>query len=90
MLELLQYRPTTERVNAIPTLMIVPLSNAGHIAALVNPPGNPKASYYLGPKPYDSSLCGSCSLGQQVDVLRPESDQHRRAMREFFAAQGAQ
>ena len=66
------------------------LSNAGHIAALVNPPGNPKASYYLGPKPYDSSLCGSCSLGQQVDVLRPESDQHRRAMREFFAAQGAQ
>jgi polyhydroxyalkanoate synthase len=27
------------------------LSNAGHIAALVNPPGNPKSSYYLGPKP---------------------------------------
>ena len=27
------------------------LSNAGHIAALVNPPGNPKASYWLGPKP---------------------------------------
>lgn len=27
------------------------LSNAGHIAALVNPPGNPKASYFLGPKP---------------------------------------
>jgi polyhydroxyalkanoate synthase len=27
------------------------LSNAGHIAALVNPPGNPKASYYLGPAP---------------------------------------
>jgi polyhydroxyalkanoate synthase len=27
------------------------LSNAGHIAALVNPPGNPKASYYTGPKP---------------------------------------
>lgn len=27
------------------------LSNAGHIAALVNPPGNPKASYLLGPKP---------------------------------------
>ncbi len=25
------------------------LSNAGHIAALVNPPGNPKASYYTGP-----------------------------------------
>ena len=27
------------------------LSHAGHIASLVNPPGNPKASYYLGPKP---------------------------------------
>jgi polyhydroxyalkanoate synthase len=27
------------------------LSNAGHIASLVNPPGNPKASYYIGPKP---------------------------------------
>ena len=27
------------------------LSNAGHIASLVNPPGNPKSSYYTGPKP---------------------------------------
>jgi polyhydroxyalkanoate synthase len=27
------------------------LSNAGHIAALVNPPGNPKASYLLGGNP---------------------------------------
>ncbi len=27
------------------------LSNAGHIASLVNPPGNPKASYFTGPKP---------------------------------------
>ena len=27
------------------------LSNAGHIAALVNPPGNPKASYLLGARP---------------------------------------
>ncbi len=27
------------------------LSNAGHIAGLVNPPGNPKASYLAGPKP---------------------------------------
>jgi polyhydroxyalkanoate synthase len=27
------------------------LSNAGHIASLVNPPGNPKASYYLGGNP---------------------------------------
>jgi polyhydroxyalkanoate synthase len=27
------------------------LSNAGHIASLVNPPGNPKAHYLAGPKP---------------------------------------
>lgn len=27
------------------------LSNAGHIASLVNPPGNPKASYRSGPRP---------------------------------------
>jgi polyhydroxyalkanoate synthase subunit PhaC len=27
------------------------LSNAGHIASLVNPPGNPKATYWVGGKP---------------------------------------
>lgn len=27
------------------------LSNAGHIQSLVNPPGNPKASFYAGPEP---------------------------------------
>lgn len=27
------------------------LSNAGHVASLVNPPGNPKATYWLGPSP---------------------------------------
>lgn len=27
------------------------LSNSGHIASLVNPPGNPKASYFIGPEP---------------------------------------
>ena len=27
------------------------LSNAGHVASLVNPPGNPKATYWLGPQP---------------------------------------
>jgi polyhydroxyalkanoate synthase subunit PhaC len=27
------------------------LSNAGHIASLVNPPGNPKAHFYVGPEP---------------------------------------
>ena len=28
-----------------------PTSNAGHIASLVNPPGNPKASYWVGGEP---------------------------------------
>jgi polyhydroxyalkanoate synthase len=32
------------------------LSNAGHIAALVNPPNNPKASYLLGPTPGDDPV----------------------------------
>lgn len=27
------------------------LSNAGHIASLINPPGNPKAHYFVGPEP---------------------------------------
>jgi polyhydroxyalkanoate synthase len=27
------------------------LSNAGHIASLVNPPGNPKAHFFVGPEP---------------------------------------
>jgi polyhydroxyalkanoate synthase len=27
------------------------LSNAGHIASLVNPPGNTKSTYWAGPKP---------------------------------------
>ena len=27
------------------------LSNSGHIASLVNPPGNPKATYWVGPEP---------------------------------------
>jgi polyhydroxyalkanoate synthase subunit PhaC len=29
------------------------LSNAGHIASLVNPPGNPKAHYFAGPEPVE-------------------------------------
>ncbi len=31
------------------------LSNAGHIASLVNPPGNPKASFFTGPTDKDQS-----------------------------------
>jgi polyhydroxyalkanoate synthase len=36
---------TTELVGGPSTFV---LSNAGHIASLVNPPGNPKATYYIG------------------------------------------
>jgi polyhydroxyalkanoate synthase subunit PhaC len=36
----------TVRLLSGPTTFV--LSNAGHIASLVNPPGNPKASYYMG------------------------------------------
>lgn len=39
---------TTELVSAPSTFV---LSNAGHIASLVNPPGNPKASYWIGGRP---------------------------------------
>jgi polyhydroxyalkanoate synthase len=36
---------TTELLGGPSTFV---LSNAGHIASLVNPPGNPKASFYIG------------------------------------------
>ena len=39
---------TTELLSGPSTFI---LSNAGHIASLVNPPGNPKAHYFVGPDP---------------------------------------
>jgi polyhydroxyalkanoate synthase len=39
---------TTELLSGPATYV---LSNAGHIASLVNPPGNPKASYWIGGEP---------------------------------------
>ena len=39
----------TTRLLAGPSTFV--LSNAGHIASLVNPPGNPKASYHVGGPP---------------------------------------
>jgi polyhydroxyalkanoate synthase len=42
------------------------LSNAGHIASLVNPPGNPKASYFTGPKP-----------GPDHEAWRAEATRHQ-------------
>jgi polyhydroxyalkanoate synthase len=42
------------------------LSNSGHIQALVNPPGNPKASYFTGPTP-----------GPDPDAWRAAATEHR-------------
>ena len=39
---------TTELLSGPSTFV---LSNAGHIASLVNPPGNPKATYYIDGEP---------------------------------------
>ena len=39
---------TTELLSGASTFV---LSNAGHIASLVNPPGNPEASYWVGGEP---------------------------------------
>jgi polyhydroxyalkanoate synthase len=42
------------------------LSNSGHIQALVNPPGNPKAGYFTGPPP-----------GPDPDAWRAAATEHR-------------
>lgn len=39
---------TTQLLNGHSTFI---LSNAGHIASLINPPGNPKSHYFAGPEP---------------------------------------
>jgi polyhydroxyalkanoate synthase subunit PhaC len=41
------------------------LSNAGHIASLINPPGNPKAHYFAGPEP-----------GLDPDAWRAAAERH--------------
>jgi polyhydroxyalkanoate synthase len=41
------------------------LSNAGHIASLINPPGNPKAHYFAGPEP-----------GLDPDAWRDAAERH--------------
>ena len=51
------------------------LSNAGHIAALVNPPGNPKASYLLGPEP-----------GKDPVAWLDESEKHAGSWWEHWAS----
>lgn len=50
------------------------LSNAGHIASLVNPPGNPKASYLAGPDP-----------GPDPDEWRTAAERHTGSWWEAWA-----
>jgi polyhydroxyalkanoate synthase len=51
------------------------LSNAGHIASLVNPPGNPKATYWIGPEP----------KGETADAWREKATQKTGTWWEVFA-----
>jgi polyhydroxyalkanoate synthase subunit PhaC len=50
------------------------LSNAGHIASLVNPPGNPKAHYFVGPDP-----------GPDPDAWRASAEEVRGTWWEHWA-----
>lgn len=50
------------------------LSNAGHIASLINPPGNPKANYFLGPPP-----------GHDPDAWLEQAKQHKGTWWEVWA-----
>ncbi|HEY4849863.1 MAG TPA: alpha/beta fold hydrolase [Streptosporangiaceae bacterium] len=51
------------------------LSNSGHIQSLVNPPGNPKASYYTGQQP-----------GQDADEWLAAATKHTGSWWEAWAA----
>ena len=42
------------------------LSNAGHIASLVNPPGNPKASYFTGAARRSEAPTSGCERAEQA------------------------
>jgi polyhydroxyalkanoate synthase len=68
------------------------LSTSGHIAALVNPPGNPKATYQIAPanqpNPADPQAWLRGAVTEHgswwpdfVDWLRPRSGGERRAPR---------
>ena len=79
------------------------LSNAGHVASLVNPPGNPKATYWLGPTPgpdpeqwlaasdeAHGHMVGSVGrLGGQAQRPREASAQDARQPQVQGARQGA-
>jgi len=51
------------------------LSNAGHIASLVNPPGNPRATY----------LTGAAKRGESADDWRTRAEQHTGSWWERWA-----
>jgi polyhydroxyalkanoate synthase len=63
---------TTQLVGGDSTFI---LSNAGHIASLVNPPGNPKAHYLAGPEP-----------GEDPDRWRSGAEERRGTWWEDWAA----
>jgi polyhydroxyalkanoate synthase subunit PhaC len=62
---------TTQLVGGDSTFI---LSNAGHIASLVNPPGNPKAHYFAGPQP-----------GEDPDRWRASAEERRGTWWEDWA-----
>lgn len=51
------------------------LSNAGHVASLVNPPGNSKSSYWLGPQP-----------GPDAEAWLAQAREHKGTWWEYWAA----
>ncbi|MCW2613936.1 MAG: phaA [Frankiales bacterium] len=55
------------------------LSNAGHIASLVNPPGNPKASYFVGGEP-----------GPDAEAWRAAADRRTGSWWEAWSAWSAE
>lgn len=75
---------TTSAVSGPSTFV---LSNAGHIASLVNPPGNPKASYFAGPEPGEDPEVWKAAAEQRsgswweawADWLLPRSGDPRPA-----------
>jgi polyhydroxyalkanoate synthase len=62
---------TTQRLGGEMTFV---LSYSGHIASLVNPPGNPKAHYWTGPAP-----------GPDPDAWLAEADKHQGSWWEAWA-----
>jgi poly[(R)-3-hydroxyalkanoate] polymerase subunit PhaC len=58
------------------------LSSSGHIQSLINPPGNPKAKYYLNPQ-------GAPDAEQWLASAKPASDSWWDHWRQWLAARSA-